>query len=195
MAQLRTAVLLILAATAAAPRLARAGEPEKKMAAATEVPSPDFDRLKSLAGEWDGTARHGGNPKAMPTHASIKVVSAGSAVMLVTDPGTPHEMVTMFHRDGDALLATHYCSAMNQPRMKARTGQPAGTLAFDFLDGTNLGPHPARMQALVVSVPDADHHTQAWTFRAGGQDSTMSFDMRRASAGTAVGSSGATDPP
>jgi len=37
--------------------------------------------------------------------------------MLTTGPGTPHEMVTMFHRDDTALMATHYCSAMNQPRM------------------------------------------------------------------------------
>jgi hypothetical protein len=180
MALIRSAALLILAATIAAPRLAQAGEPEKQMAAATETPSPDFDRLKALAGEWEGTARHGGDPKAMPTRASIKVVSAGSAVMLVTDPGTPHEMVTMFHRDGDALLATHYCSAMNQPRMKARAGSPAGSLAFEFMDGTNLGPHPGRMQGLVVSMPDAGHHSQVWTFRAGGQDSTMTFDMKRA---------------
>jgi hypothetical protein len=44
-----------------------------------------------------------------------------SAVMLVTDPGTPHEMVTMPRRDGEALLATHDCAAMNQPRMTALT--------------------------------------------------------------------------
>jgi hypothetical protein len=100
-----------------------------------------------MAGEWEGTARQGGGPKSTPTRATIKVVSAGSA--------------------------------MNQPRMKARPGGPAGTLAFEFMDGTNLGPHPARMQALVLTMPDPDHQTQAWTFRAGGQDTTMTFDLRR----------------
>jgi len=179
MALLRHAVLVVLAATAAAPRLAGAGEPEHHLVPVPETPSPDFDRLKAMAGEWEGTARQGDGPKSTPTRATIKVVSAGSAIMLVTDPGSAHEMVTMFHRDGEALLATHYCSAMNQPRMKARPGGPAGTLAFEFMDGTNLGPHPARMQALVLTMPDPDHQTQAWTFRAGGQDSTMTFDLRR----------------
>ena len=40
--------------------------------------------------------------------------------------GTPHEMITMFHMDQAELLATHYCSAHNQPRMRAvPSGQPA----------------------------------------------------------------------
>ena len=85
----------------------------------------------------------------------------------------------MFHRDGDALLATHYCAAMNQPRLKARAGTPAGTLSFEFLDGTNLGPHPGRMQALVLTVPDADHQTQVWTYRGGGQESSSTFELKR----------------
>jgi len=179
MALVRSAVALTLLAALAAPTRARAGEPAKHMAPAAETPSPDFDRLRSLAGEWEGTAREGADPKTLATRATIKVVSAGSAVMLVTDPGTPHEMVTMFHRDGEALLATHYCSAMNQPRMKARSGAPAGTLAFDFLDGTNLGPHPGRMQTLVLTLPDADHQTQTWTYRGEGQESTMTIDLKR----------------
>lgn len=175
----RSAVLLAVASTLAGPPRAGAGEPDQHMAPAAETPSPDFDRLKALAGDWEGTAKSGGDPKTLVTRATIKVVSAGSAVMLVTDPGTDHEMVTMFHRDGEALLATHYCAAMNQPRMKLRPGAPAGTLAFEFVDGTNLGPHPGRMQSLLLTLPGADRQVQAWTFRAGGQDSTMTFDLKR----------------
>jgi hypothetical protein len=179
MTPVRPVALLILVAATAAPALTLAGEPEAHMAPAAETPSPDFDRLKALAGDWEGTARQGGDAKTIPTRATVKVVSAGSAVMLVTDPGGAHEMVTMFHRDGDALLATHYCSAMNQPRMRARGGAPAGTVAFEFVDGTNLGPHPGRMQALVLAMPAADQHTQVWTFRDGATESTMTFEMKR----------------
>lgn len=179
MALVRSAALLVVLASPAAPAIALAAEPEQHMAPAAETPSPDFDRLKAMAGTWEGTASHGGDQKPTATRATIQVVSAGSAVMLITDPGAPHEMVTMFHRDGEALLATHYCAAMNQPRMKARAGSPAGTIAFEFLDGTNLGPHPGRMQGLVVTVPGPDHHTQAWIFRAGGKDSTLTLDLKR----------------
>lgn len=145
---------------------------------AAEKASPEFDHIKALAGEWEGTARRpGADPfKAM---ATIRVVSAGSAVMLVTDPGGSHEMVTMFHRDDAALLATHYCSAMNQPRLRARPTKDATRIAFEFADGTNLGAHPGRMQGLVLTMPDADHHLEEWTFQEGATQHTMVFDLRR----------------
>jgi hypothetical protein len=68
---------------------------------------------------------------------------------------------------------------MNQPRMKARAGSPAGTLAFDFIDGTNLGPHPGRMQSLVLTLPDADRQVQAWTYLGEGKESTMTMELAR----------------
>src|SRR5690242_19181389 len=95
-------VMCLVAVVASAPALS------------AEPPSAEFDRIKALAGEWEGTA-HVPDGKGFPATATVRVVSAGSAVMMITGPGTPHEMVTMFHRDDAALVATHYCSAMNQP--------------------------------------------------------------------------------
>jgi len=149
-------------------------------AAPAEPPSPAFERLKSLAGEWTGTASGSGDMKNMPTKASIRVVSAGSAVMLTTDPGGPHEMVTLIHRDdGGVLVATHYCAAQNQPRMKARPGSDVLRITFDFVDGTNLGAYPGRMQRLVILTPGPGRHVQEWTYRSGGKDSTDTFDLKR----------------
>ncbi|HTP50523.1 MAG TPA: hypothetical protein VMK42_07490 [Anaeromyxobacteraceae bacterium] len=150
---------------------------------APEKASPEFEAVKGLAGEWQGIARavHGaGEAKGLKTFASVRVVSAGSAVMLVTDPGTNHEMVTMFHRDDGGLVATHYCSAMNQPRMREVQPGEKGKLTFEFADGTNLGTHPGHMQRLVVTLVDSTHHTQEWTFLDGGKAQTMVFDMTRA---------------
>jgi hypothetical protein len=173
-------IVPLLTLLVAAPA-ARAGETaEHQHAAAAEKPSPAFEALKALAGEWEGVARQGGQGKELPTKAVYRVVSNGSAVMLVTDPGTPHEMVTMFHRDDDALMATHYCSAMNQPRMRARPPTDATTISFQFQDGTNLGAHPGRMQGLVMTMPAADRHSQAWTYRDGTAENTMVFDLKRA---------------
>jgi hypothetical protein len=161
-----TALALVLVASSAA--------------AAEEKPSPEFDRLEALAGEWEGTARHAGADKPAATRATYRVVSNGSAVMLITDPGTPHEMVTMFHRDDGALIATHYCAAMNQPRMKAvLPPRSPGQLAFEFLDGTNLGAHPGRMQRLVLTFTHGDHHRQEWTYRGDGKEATMTFELKR----------------
>jgi hypothetical protein len=164
-----------LAALAAAllPTLAAADGPP-----AARAPSAALSRLRGLAGEWSGNAKGHGDP--MPTHASIKVVSGGSAVMLVTDPGTQHEMVTLFHDDDGALLATHYCAAMNQPRMKAKPSPEGDRLVFEFQDGTNLEANPGHMQRLALVLPDARHQVQEWTFAApDGKEQTMTMELTR----------------
>jgi hypothetical protein len=144
--------------------------------------SAALGRLKALAGEWTGTAK-GGGQAAQPTKASFRVVSGGSAVMLVTDPGTPHEMVTLFHEDDGALLATHYCAAMNQPRMKLTPASAGDALVFEFVDGTNLKTHPGRMQRVALSTPDARRQVQSWTFAdKDGTSGTMTMELTRADA-------------
>jgi hypothetical protein len=48
-------------------------------------------------------------------------------------------MVTVYHQDGQDLRMTHYCSAKNQPRMKASSVSPDGNVvSFEFVDATNL---------------------------------------------------------
>ena len=50
-----------------------------------------------------------------------RVTSNGSALMEECRPENGREMVTMFSVDGDHLIATHYCSAKNQPQMATST--------------------------------------------------------------------------
>jgi hypothetical protein len=149
---IRRLALAVAASLAALPALADPG-PQP-----AQPPSPAFERLKSLAGDWAGTAAFG--DQKMETKASIRVVSAGSAVMITTDPGTSHEMVTLIHRDDGALVATHYCAAQNQPRMKAIPAPDAARIVFEFFDGTNLRAYPAHMQRLALSFPSPDRHVQ-----------------------------------
>jgi hypothetical protein len=167
-------LLAVLAVLAAAPALA--GEHAMPKA---QAPSPVFERLKELAGTWEGTARQPGSDTTFPTRATYSVVSAGSAVMLVTDPGGKYEMITMFHRDGDAVLATHYCAGQNQPRMRYVPGPDPKRLAFDFMDGTNLRDYPQRMQSVVLLLTDADHHVQEWTSSGGKAEDHMVFELAR----------------
>ena len=47
-----------------------------------------------------------------------KLTGAGSALVETQFPGTGHEMVSVYHLDGDDLRMTHYCAAGNQPRVK-----------------------------------------------------------------------------
>lgn len=129
----RTAVLFSLAALLllAAPLRARSEEP------AGVTASQAFEMLQKLAGTWEGKAGADGTP----ARVVYRVASNGSVVMETLFPGSPHEMISMYHRDGPDLVMTHYCAAGNQPRMRLDPKQStARTLVFDFTGGTNVDP-------------------------------------------------------
>ena len=140
--------------------------------------SAGFERLKSLAGEWQGTTTEGGKEVSVDT--SFRVVSDGSALMNDLMGGTRHEMITMFHMDGSQLMATHYCAAHNQPRFLMAPSANPKVIDFEFKDATNLAsptaPHMVRVKFTFV---DADHHTEDWTFLANGQKTTRRFEFHR----------------
>lgn len=161
---LRKPVALLAASLLALP--AFAGGPDEP--AAKPAASP-LDRIKALAGEWTGKEdMHG---QMTDITAVYRVVSAGSAVEERLFPGSPHEMVTMFHMDNGALVATHYCALGNQPRMKCTSFDDAKVLKFSFVDCTNMkSPDEMRMGSLVIDVQDADHATWTWTSQEKGKD-------------------------
>lgn len=116
-----------------------------------------FDKLKALEGNWTGKAI------GRDVQVSFRVTSAGSALM--SEIHSADDMITMFHLDGDRLLMTHYCGAGNQPRMVGKMSPDGKTFTFDFLDATNvLSSQPGHMQHLVITMLDADHHTEQWSF-------------------------------
>jgi hypothetical protein len=91
-------------------------------------------------------------------------------------------MITMFHLDGDRLLMTHYCGAGNQPRMVGTVSPDGKTITFNFLDATNvLGSQPGHMERMVLTILDANHHTEEWSFLA--QDGKLhqheAFELQR----------------
>ena len=99
--------------------------------------------------------------------------------MHVMDKDTPHEMVTMFHPDGERLLATHYCAAHNQPRMALVPSKAANQVAFSFVDGTNIGPGEEHMRSVVFTFIDADHHEEAWTSSGSSKPGVFKFARKK----------------
>jgi hypothetical protein len=90
-------------------------------------------------------------------------------------------MVTIYHRDGGALVATHYCSMGNQPRMRA-TEVPADgkTIRFRFADITNLAkPGGDHIKHLTVTFQDPDHLTQEWVSTAAAKEEAAVFKWTR----------------
>lgn len=128
--------------------------------------SAAFDKLRSLAGEWEGT--YG---ESSPARVNYRVVSGGSALVETLQEGSEPEMVTVYHLDGDKLMLTHYCSAGNQPRMVAVPLSGGNELTFVFKDITNLsGRSEGHMRGLKTTFVDEEHFAQEWTWHENGKD-------------------------
>lgn len=147
-----------------------------------------FDHLKDLQGTWQGEPEGSGEEAKAEAEAAgtvtheIQVSAAGTVVMETMGPDTDHEMINMYHLDGEDLVLTHYCAGGNQPRMRLnRSESTADQLVFDFAGGTNLDPqvdnhiHSAR-----IELVDGDHMESVWKAYSGGEEvATMTFHLAR----------------
>jgi hypothetical protein len=139
--------------------------------------TPEWQKLKSMVGQWAGTMEEGG--QQMPATVEVRMTGDGSAIMHIMGKDSPYEMVTMIHPDGKRLLATHYCAAHNQPRMALVPSKSANQVAFDFVDGTNIGPGEGHMKSVVFTFTDADHHEEAWTSSGGSGAAIFKFSRKK----------------
>jgi hypothetical protein len=156
-----------------------------------------FARLKTMAGDWkaellaDGKAadfkkkveeHKGGHPDR--ASITFKLTGAGSALVETQMVGMPHEMVSVYHLDGDDLRMTHYCAAGNQPRLKLdRSKSRPDHLIFVFDGGSNLDPaKDMHIHGLEMTFHEDGRVTSAWEGYMGGKPfGTTSFVMTRAS--------------
>jgi hypothetical protein len=101
-----------------------------------------FARLKELAGTWkNDVSGHGDEHRSSENKVVYRLTGAGSALVETDFPGTGHEMISVYHLDGDDLRLTHYCAAGNQPRLKLdRAHSSTDKLVFVFDGGSNLNP-------------------------------------------------------
>ncbi len=147
-------------------------------AQAQSASQQSFASIKTLSGSWEGKTKTGD-----AVRVSFTSTAGGSAVMSEIQThmkDMSEDMISMFHMDGDRLLLTHYCSAGNQPRMKASASADGKTITFDFVDATNLsGPDAGRMQRVVFTLVDPNHHTEEWHFAVGGKELVETFDLQK----------------
>ena len=152
------------------------------MAFAQSDAQKSFDKLKTLAGSWQGhvtTVPQEPSMEGTLMLVSFRVTSMGNALMHeMTGGGRPDDPITMFYLDGDRLLLTHYCDAGNRPRMTAKASPDGKTVEFDFLDvagSTKYG----HMHHAVVTMIDPNHHTEDWTYMQGDKPVHAHFDLQR----------------
>lgn len=147
-----------------------------------------FDQLKGLEGTWTGEPEAEGvdaeaeAEMSGPAIHEIQVSAAGNVVMETMNPDTEHEMINMYHLDGEELLITHYCAGGTQPRMKLnRSESTAEILVFDFVGGTNMDAADHYIGSARIKIVDEAHIESIWNGYAGEElAGTMTFHLARA---------------
>ena len=126
-----------------------------------------FDKLKTLAGSWEGrvtTVPPKADIEGKQMQLTLRVTSMGNALVHeMTAAGRPDDPITMLYLDGDRLLLTHYCDAGNRPRMVGKLAPDGKTVEFEFLDLSGSAEYGHMHHALFTFL-DANHHTEDWTY-------------------------------
>jgi len=131
------------------------------------IGSKDFQRMKSLVGQWEGSSTEGkpGDKVAV----NYRLTSGGSAIVETIMPGTPHEMVTVYHDEKGKLAMTHYCTMGNQPHMQL-TKATDNELDFELAKGGSVdGAKDAHMHSLDISFEEPNKVVEKWSMYDGGQ--------------------------
>lgn len=172
---MKPSLALALAVSLALAALLQA-EDAAPQAPAAEKPAPHLiDQFKALAGEWSAEGLDGNSDPKLTIR--YEVTGGGSAVVETLWPGAPHEMRTVYYRDGDDVVLTHYCASGNHPTMRAK-GIDGKTLVFAFDRANNFDPakdghmHDAKF---VFEGPDEIRST--WNFWKDGKPGDHMADM------------------
>ena len=122
-----------------------------------------FGRIGDLVGDWEGTLPDG------RTHRVNYRWTAGNGALVETwTLGPGRESMTIYHRDGEELLATHYCPQMTFPRLRL-VDPMAERLDFVFMDGANLqDPVKSHQQAFSIRFVAADAFERSETYVVNG---------------------------
>ncbi len=140
--------------------------------------SKEYERIRQLVGVWEGTSNMG--KEGQPVKVEYRLTAGGSAIVETLFPGTPEEMVSVYHDRRGKLSMTHYCMLQNQPSMRlSKAG--ADTLEFIFVRGNGIDPKKnPHMHALTISFVDKDHIVQNWTlFEEGKQKEVTKLNLSR----------------
>ena len=140
-----------------------------------------LDRFKALAGDWSAEGLDGNSAPDATMH--YEVTAGGSAVVETLFPGTPHEMRTVYVKDGDDVVLTHFCASGHHPRMRAKALND-GTLAFDYDGALNFDPaRDGHMHDATFTFVGPDEIRSRWSFWQGGKpaEHAADFHARRVS--------------
>lgn len=121
--------------------------------------SPEFERMKTLVGTWQGKTDMGQGPIEITVR--YRLLAGGSVLEERIFEGTPNEMISMYYDQGGKLAMTHYCMMGNRPGMTLNSSD-AKSIKFDFDKTCGINPtKESHMHALTITFDDADTITSS----------------------------------
>lgn len=155
----------------------------------TAIANPDHDHapkipkalenMKQLLGTWEGKTKMGDKEHDMIV--TYALTSGGTAITETLMAGTPQEMVSVYHKDGDSVAMTHYCALGNQPHMKLKTSD-AKAMAFEMAKpaaGIASAKEP-HMHAVTLTLHGENTLKHDWVHYVDGKaKDTVTFNFKR----------------
>jgi hypothetical protein len=140
-------------------------------------PSPAataFNQFKTLVGTW----RNAEAPKS-PLRIRFYLTAGGTVLVESWEraEGQSHSL-TLYHRDGANLIATHYCPQGNQPRLAMP--KSAKGLIFAFRDATDLKAGESHLHVLGFDLSDPARPVRSETYRNAGKSEDSVLRLARA---------------
>ncbi len=155
---------------------ANAAAPRAPAAPAASQADLAFASMKALVGTW----RNAENP-ASPLRIHVTLTAGGTVLVEEWRRGTEPHSLTLYHRDGPALLATHYCPQGNQPRLALAAS--GNILRFAFRDATDLDPRTESHQhelAFDLTNPARPIRTETYRSAKGDEPSRLVLAREKA---------------
>ncbi len=141
--------------------------------------SAELQRMKALEGSWTATEKTETGSKT--TMIQYKVTSGGSAVTETIDPGTSHEMISVYHDKAGKLSMNHYCMLGNQPEMELISSTDSKIVLQESAASKSLLGGQLRMSSLTIKQLDANTLVTTWggTNADGSAGKSMVFNLKK----------------
>jgi hypothetical protein len=135
-----------------------------------------FAGFERITGNWE--ARVGTMGSLI--RVNLRSISNHSAVVETYTTVSGRETLTIFHPDGNRLMATHYCAQGNQPRLVMDAHSTPAEMTFRYLDATNLkSEHDSHLVRLVLKIRDDDHFEKTEVYRERGVEDVTVYQFVR----------------
>jgi hypothetical protein len=123
--------------------------------------SKEFEKIKTLEGKWEGSTIENGKPSNVSV--DYHLTSGGNAVIETLFPGTPQEMVSVYHDENGKLAMTHYCMLGNRPNLSLSKSTPE-EIDLTFSRNNTIDPKKEdHMHSLRLVFIDKDNLVQNWS--------------------------------